>query len=218
MKTKLFIIIETVLYLFFTVTEFKYGYSNLILGLHFTSILLSILYVLSLKADEYDKSDLRVMKLMYLVLLPTDYILEFTSFLLPGLIGFLIIQLCYAYRIRKDLKYIKLVPIIESVILVIAYLNGVKLDVVTVVGVFYYLCFLVNLVTVWKYSKNRIFQVGIVIFFLSDIHVFIQKLSYLMTFTGFWAHYAERYVDWMIWVFFVPAQIVVALSTEKENR
>lgn len=215
---KAFIAIETILYVAFVLLELKYGFNKLVLSLHFCSILCTIVYVLSRSKKEFDQWDLFVVKCIYLVLLPTDIICEFTTFLLAGVIGYLIITLLYAYRMRKTLKHFTFIPFVGAIIILAAAKLGVGLNAVLCIGIIYYICFITNVISVWLCSKNRLFQIGLTLFFLSDIHVFLQKINGMTTLTGNLLYYVNNYVDLMIWVFFLPAQVVIALSIQRKHQ
>lgn len=215
---KAFIVIEAILYVAFVLLELKYGFNKLVLSLHFISILGTIIYVLSRSKKEYDQWDLFVVKCIYLVLLPTDIICEFTTLLLAGVIGYLIINLLYAYRMRKTLKHFSFIPFVGAIIIAMAAKMGLELNAVVCIGIIYYICFVTNAISVWLCSKNRLFQIGLTLFFLSDVHVFLQKINGMIKLTGDLLYYVNHYVDLMIWVFFVPAQVVIALSIQRKHQ
>ncbi len=220
--TKIFLIIETVLYLSFLSLDIN-GFFAFSAYIKYLSICIVFLFIL-LKSIQMRRSFLIPVALGFSVF--ADYFLLFTSSFIPGLMAFLVVQILLFLRIqiRLDLSVVyRIGPMLFLFVLGMATLIILhpELDLVTVLAMIYFLCFLNNVLTVvitmntgqcWKDKTYLLFSMGLILFFICDIHVGIYNLS---TYVSSTSQIFIKYESWFsiaMWLFYLPGQTLIGLS------
>lgn len=146
---------------------------------------------------------------------------------LPAMICFNITQIMYSIRIFKDQNkkeqiihlIIKSTICIISIILTIFVLKE-KTDLLSIVSIIYYANLITNIIFSFiKENKNLLFSIGLILFACCDAIIGLSVLSdaYLNinnAFINFLLHPGFN----LAWLFYVPSQTLLALSTYHNTK
>lgn len=112
--------------------------------------------------------------------------------------------------------------ILSGLIYIILNKEGVILDGLLLVSVFYFVCITTNTVSAVKSasknSNNRanfLYAIGMVLFLLCDINVGIFNLSGFITLPEQLYHSLYSLSSILMWTFYAPAQVLISLSVTK---
>lgn len=183
----------------------------------YISILLCFLITLLLEGNEINKLDMRLLQLGMLLTTIADLFLVILDYHNPGVITFSIVQIIYIFRYTQGKlmnivkPLIKIFIIITSIyILINRYIFTV--DLIILLGLFYSICILISLSKSieagikGKYpnlNKNMIIW-GMILFVLCDINVALTRIEIFKEITSS-----------LIWVFYLPSQVLLSLSGYK---
>lgn len=217
-----FIKAEAILYLLFLWLDMGHispFISNL---LKFSGIVLCFFYVLTKKVM-VGKKDKKIMILAFIFTLLADFCMVLFSCNLGGLIFFPVVQFLYWYRLEPiTLKGIGVRLLGFGCLMGIIFLAKGSIDIILFLASFYIIQITFNVVLAlkhWYKKRNKIakggfFAIGMVLFFLCDLHVglagaaeYIQNKSGMLgTFYGF--------IQIAVWAYYLPSQVLIALSCE----
>ena len=160
--------------------------------------------------------------------LVADAILQFSDPIqrLPAMLLFSATQILYALLLLawqprdKRTRYLVLYGVIAAAALSLTVaILGKNADAVSLVSLFYYATLAVNILSAFRARRSLAFALGLVFFILCDTLVGLDvmmleyiplspdSLIYRLTHTG---------ID-LVWLFYVPAQTLIALSTAKRR-
>ncbi len=158
-----------------------------------------------------------------------DIFLLFTDYYFFGVLSFCIVQLIYFYRIKQWNPNIKNMHLtyrfLLAIFLMILLAFLVPMDGVLGITVIYFTSFIANLILLSKtydIMKNNVvfcrFYLGMLLFFLCDICVGIFNLSNYIAISGAWMHRIFMFASVGMWGFYLPGQVLIALSCREKAR
>ena len=219
MKTKVFLSIECVLYLLFIGLDcFFPRMGEISMGIKYIGIILCFFYVLFLLSKEVDKIDALVVRVALFFTLFADTCLIWLGNWEAGVASFVLVQICYFYRLNKGrTKTILVNVILFGIIHFIVNISIVEVPMVLILAEFYGVCLVRNTWDVFFVSQNRMFRVGLVLFLLCDVCVALRNLSMFVPVTNGMVELAVSVASVLIWVFYLPSQVAIALSVVRKN-
>ncbi|WP_184088830.1 lysoplasmalogenase family protein [Anaerocolumna cellulosilytica] len=217
-------------------------YLHLSVWIKFIGILVCFLFVLSrdsltTKNHRYvieSKTDSCIMATALAFTVLSDYFILVRNIYIPGLITFIAVQILYLVRLslwermdKKENKSIKkllflIYPniILCLLILLLLHMSSIRFEPILVLSTFYFISIIRNTIkAVYAALKKRhkaavTFAGGMVLFLLCDINVGIFNLSDFVTLP--YLIFSKLYEFSVIgmWLFYLPSQVLVALSCE----
>ena len=171
----------------------------------YASIVLCFLLATLLSANSTDKWDSSLVVLALIFAMLADTFLLFTNYKIIGIFFFCLMQLTYLKR--YNVRFFK-AGIFFSVVAIIVHLLLPFEPLYVIAGLYAYLivsCFFATFRT--KLPKFNLFcvRVGMALFILCDIHVALY--NQLSSSSNYY-----RYVTVAMWLFYLPAQFLLAMS------
>ncbi|MDO4544173.1 MAG: lysoplasmalogenase family protein [Clostridia bacterium] len=159
-------------------------------------------------------TDSQKLKLALLFTLAADFFLVILQkHFLVAVIIFSFAQLCYISRIRNRAVFISLPLTVAALMLLSSLIIG-GADVLVLAGCAYFGTLINAAVFAWL-SKNRRFALGMTLFLCCDIFVALSNsANYINIDTSFLARLP---ID-PIWAFYLPAQVLLAMSAKEEKN
>lgn len=166
--------------------------------------------------------------LIFTVLADTFLVLIEPRMQLAGMCCFLVVQISYFLRIylstaSKRLRDIHLcvraaVSVVISVI-TLAVL-GDDADVLSIISLIYFANLMLNIVfAFFDFKRNALFPMGLLLFALCDVFVGFDMIgAYIPVKEGSFAYFLANPGFNAAWLFYVPAQTLLALSLVKFNN
>lgn len=140
-----------------------------------------------------------------------------------GMVFFLATQIFYAIWLhlssRKKWVLILRTLLIAAIEIVAALVLGNKLDLLVVVSVCYYANLIVNIIEAFTIFKRApLFAIGLALFILCDTVVGLQAAAgvYLPIAEGSLLHRILFMDFFLSWFFYLPSQVLIALSLQKK--
>lgn len=141
---------------------------------------------------------------------------------LYGMIFFLAAQLLYAIKLNlstlnNKILLARVIITVISIALVFIVLKD-KADALAVISIAYYANLLVNIIEAFtQFGKNKLLAIGFVFFILCDTVIGLQTAadSYLPIGEGSLLHKIIFMDFFLSWFFYLPSQVLIALSTKK---
>ena len=217
MKRWIFVGIEAILYIaFLWIDMFVPNRTDISIYLKYTGIVLCFFYTLLFLGKEEEKRDTNQLQLIMLFTMISDTFLLLVGNYAAGMTTFLIAQLLHRFRLRngkpKRLQYIVFPGFL---ILVILRVSGVTLDYVLIVAVFYFLCMLSNAGYSLLHRENLVYTVGLILFLCCDINVGLNNVASYINVPESLNFFVEHVVSVLMWFFYLPSQVLIALSARK---
>ena len=215
----IFIGIEAILYgTFLWIDMFVPNRADLSIYLKYTGILLCFFYVLFFLEKEQERKDATLLKLILLFTLISDTFLLLVNNFAAGITTFVVAQLLHRYRLHKGRPF-KIQWIILSWLLILGLLHafGVSLDYVLVIAIFYFLCMVSNAGYSLLHRENLIYSIGLTLFLCCDLNVGLFNVASYITVPEFFTFVVEHVVSVLIWFFYLPSQVLIALSATKDR-
>lgn len=230
-----FILIQVILYVSFLLIDFFGKDIILSSSIKFSIIILCFCYALFTKSSA-DKSILFCLKVGLFFTLISDLFILILDLYIYGVITFIIVQQLYGIRIsaaaNNHSSEERKVSILQSfmvrfaiqisVALLVYYLlqiSGVKIDVLLVVSVFYFICILNNalraMIIIGQKKMDRsflIFTIGMVLFLLCDINVGLFNITMFVSLPEDVYQVLYSLSSILMWAFYAPAQVLITLS------
>ena len=137
---------------------------------------------------------------------------------------FSIVQIIYSLRYREGNEAERVMGFIIISIIIFSLYNSVneyfvELEFIIAIGIFYGICLITSLKeAVWLYKKephksaNKMILSGMVLFLLCDIHLGLNYILGEVQFTSHILNLMKSVSSISIWVYYVPSQILLALS------
>jgi len=211
----LFLSIESMLYIFILFMDLG-KYHRLIA---FISILICFIYVvLNFKKNNHDD---KIMLIAFIATLSADYFLTLHSKqVLLGTFLFFVSQVFFFLRIhlsnhKIDDKIIIVYTFTYFLCLILLYLIIGYIDLLLIVSLLYYVCLCLNMIYAWI-TKHKIllFAIGLTLYVCADFMVGLKSSGSYVTFAqGSIFDILIHFPINLIWVFYLPTQILFALST-----
>lgn len=214
----IFLFVEVVL---FSISQFSD--TEYVDELHYTGIVLSFLFAigffLALQGKERKKGI--VVLGMFFTCIADYFLILLNDYFVVGVLFFFLTQICYfLYLSRECSSRERTVLVIRRVAIVAAagllIMLGIRQFSGLVLAVsFYIITFAGNVVIGWKRYPKQLFSIGLVLFFCCDICVGLSN-SGLAKVEGVVVPYASVF-RWLIYLFYMPSQVCIALSIRRKN-
>ncbi len=220
MKKWMFISIEAILYgIFLWMDLFAPEWASQSLYIKYASILLCFLYVLIFARNYTDKKDGNQVRLILFFTLVSDTFLLLVQNYAIGMTTFLVAQLLHWNHLRegKPLKNHWILGIGLSIMIVLALL-GIPIDYVLVISVFYFLCMVRNASYGLFHRENLLLSIGLVLFLCCDINVGLNNVSSYLAVPEAFRFFVYNVVSVAMWFFYLPSQVLIALSIRDKSR
>ncbi len=209
-------------------------------GIKFSIILFCFLYALFGREGNGARDLLLVRSALFFTLV-SDFIILFlpTEAYIFGVGSFLIVQQLYGIRLKASDNLRRGLPektgflasffhrlttelVFALIILLGLFFTEVRPDNLLIASVFYFVCLVHNVLTAVRLAalkprvvSNTIFAAGLVLFLLCDINVGLFNLSGFIPFTGKTAELIYRMATILMWTFYAPSQVLIALSADR---
>lgn len=199
--------------------------------LKYVSVLLCFIMVLLIGNSGRDKKDTKLLQLAFCFTVIADFFMVILDYNTIGVFLFCFVQATYIVRHSRGAKkkcrlgtIIICIILIASVVkLVISNLNIINVsqdgisEKLIIIGSVYLFLLCCSLSTAWKtingqfYPKYSSFfiAIGMTMFFLCDINVGISVITNDIIVNGAQLGRVSRF---LVWVFYLPSQVLLALS------
>ncbi len=194
MIKKLFISIETLLYITFIIMDFININSTLI---KYISIILCFIFAL------YTKNKFKSLALLFTCLADL-FLLVLLKYYELGVFIFIFAQLTYLYYLRNiNINISNSILILRILIIVIGtiilYLSN-NFNLLYELVLIYFSTLLFNCLNAFKVNK-KLFALGLLLFICCDICVGLFNTPY-----------SNSVIAFLMWVFYLPSQVLIVLS------
>lgn len=194
MNKKLFIILESIIYIVFIALDIINVYSSFI---KYLGIILCLIYVLSNNKKDYYLSS-------FFTLIADLFLLMLDSYYYIGILFFIVVQYRYASIINKlNSKYTKSFSIIRLSIcifgIIVLFITN-NLSLTNAFVIIYFSNLLLNAFQSIS-TKNILLILGLFLFLGCDICVGIHNISN-----------GKTIADILMWIFYLPSQVLISLS------
>lgn len=239
-RLRIFLLIQGGCYAAFLFLDLWGDGISLSTGIKFSIILFCFLYALPGREGNGARDLLLVRSALFFTLV-SDFIILFlpSEAYIFGVGSFLIVQQLYGIRLKgsdnlrrglqeKDgflasfLLRLTTELMIALIILLGLFFAEVRPDSLLIASVFYFVCLVHNVIMAIRLAtlkprvvSNTIFAVGMVLFLLCDINVGLFNLSGFLPFTGNTAELLYRMATILMWTFYAPSQVLIALSADR---
>lgn len=210
----LIIILLYIIFLYMDIFNRKFLISTNIVK--FISIFLCLcLSVLNFNSNKNNLNNKLLIIGLFLTVI-ADYIFLIYQNLFPVAIGlFCIVQVLYTIRYNLENKYTNIFYVILSFIIIFLiyifiYISIKQIDLIFPLGLFYAICLAISLkegfiqykYNIYSNSNKEIILLGMILFVLCDINVAIYNTI----------GKTNHIVFILIWLFYLPSQLLLALS------
>lgn len=225
-KTNIILAFISFCYLFFLATDLSTHYtgSNYSIAAKYFSLILCFIITIIIGRNGHDIIDTRMLQSGLFLTACADYCLLVSNKYIVGVLVFCIVQIIYIFRFTRDLKsrtkifsVILIIYIVLSTIILTAFKVG-NFDLrLTLICLFYGCLITTSLIAGIRTLKTNFFplyssvmiSIGMILFFMCDINVALFNIlqsngSHFASISGF-----------LIWMFYLPAQVMLALSGYK---
>lgn len=225
-----FIILQLILYISFLYLDITGG--NILLSnyIKFTVVALCFLYVLLIRAKDNSKKTLLFLRLALFFTLISDMLILLLELYFYGVLTFIIAQQMHGIRIsllgkrnhlfNELLRRFSYQILFTFAVCLFLWKLNVSINALLTVSIFYFICILSNTIRSLHLAANfreRGFiylAAGLVLFLLCDINVGLFNMSdFLLVGPVYGKIYLISSV--LMWTFYAPSQILIALSEDK---
>lgn len=235
--TMIYIITEILLYSSFLYIDITQNASySLSAYLKFAGIVLCFLYVLISPGYVKNKTDIRILRFALFFTFISDLFILMFDIYLPGMVSFCIVQALYLIRLglwnKREYKLKTNVVIINKflrnitvtvVVLIVLFNFRLKPEALIFVTCFYFVSILFNvadsLVTAFRYriKYQVLYSSGMVLFLLCDLNVGVFNLTGFVSINSSWFQNLYNFSVVAMWLFYLPAQVFIALSGQTKD-
>lgn len=230
----LFLLIELVLYITFLYQDLSQQGSILIsMNLKYIGIIICFLFSLLFYPWKNATLDCMLLRCALLFTVISDWYIVMRDSYFYGLITFCIVQLLYLIRLhcwRKEqgirtflISYILRNILFTLIITGVLIFFKITLDELVFTAIFYFVSIIFNTMDAIriqlkeKEKSYQLYAVGMVLFLLCDINVGLFNLSDFMVVEGTWFNKIYEFAAIAMWLFYLPAQVVISLSGVKNK-
>lgn len=234
----LFVFVQILLFGYFLTLDFTNSNIDLSNKIKFCIIILCFCYAAFFIRGAGRSIILCLQAGLFFTVISDLFILMMNSYYY-GVLTFILVQQLYGIRLllaqRSDTKEkidsalfrswgirIILQASIACVGCIILYRLGVVLESLLLATIFYFVCILTNVITSVKLAfhkpqrkGNIIFAIGMFLFLLCDINVGLFNLSGYITMPENLYHTIYSFSSILMWTFYAPAQVLIALSVKR---
>jgi hypothetical protein len=239
-----FLILELSIYLSFLYIDISERMNyNISSYLKFAGIVICWLYAVFSPADRVnsrdskngkDSKDGTILKTALLFTVVSDLFLLIYDYYLIGVITFCIVQMLYMMRLcRWSKKERYLIHLIKKLlrnllailtVMVILYALEFSWNWIAIVSIIYFISFVFNVmdsVVISHKTKNRkqvVFTAGLILFLLCDINVGLFNMIDVTNVNHSWLLAVYHFSTIAMWMFYLPAQVLIVLSKYTKNN
>jgi hypothetical protein len=173
----------------------------------------------------YNNRDIYLLQLAMFLTVIADLFLVIFDFYILGIVCFCLVQITYSirYTIKKNKMTLKKIFILfECVVITYVIINFliIKINILVPISLFYFIC-LINAfskaIMLWKINlypcPSKYFIVfGMILFLLCDICVALSNMYIFLDLTGGFFSRFQQTTWFLIWVFYIPSQLLLSLS------
>lgn len=224
-----FLLVELMIYISFMYIDLKETGSYLLSGnLKFAGIILCFVFTLFFDSKKEEKTDILLLRGALLFTMISDLFILMLDYYYYGMITFCVVQLLYLirlYRFKKQqgknsslLKLILRNIVLAIVIISILFNQDVETDGLVCISIIYFVSILLNTldairiqIKTHKYGQ-KIYATGMILFLLCDINVGLFNISDFTVINGAWFAGIYEFASIAMWMFYLPAQVCIALS------
>ena len=239
--SSLFIILQLMMYAAFLFLDLTGGNIAISSYIKFMVIILCFCYALFAKRSA-DKSILFLMKAALCFTVISDLLILILDVYFYGVLTFIIVQQLYGVRISMENMLIRerynsnmiwrsfiqrflLQLAISFSICGILVFSGVALEPLLIASVFYFTSIVVNTFNAVKitisypgYPRMRMFAIGMLLFLLCDINVGLFNISGFINIPTSTYSVINGISSILMWTFYAPSQVILALSTRSAMK
>ncbi|MDO5519979.1 MAG: hypothetical protein Q4G58_05760 [bacterium] len=166
-----------------------------------------------MEKNEENKRDIFVLRLAIGFTLISDTFLLLTEYNEWGVSSFVVVQLCYWYRLHKY----QMVDLGVTFLLWIAVVVGISIlrlsvDFLLLITSFYFICLLRNVIYSLVHRENKLFTIGLVLFLCCDVNVGLFNLTQYVSVPAEIYRVLYACSSVLIWVFYLPSQVCLSVS------
>lgn len=231
--SKIIVLLELIIYCSFIYLDFNTKYtSRYSTTLKYTGIILCLILSLIIDNRCHDKEDVRLLQIAFCFTAAADLCLGILNYYKLGIILFCFVQLTYIVRHNRGSDNVcKLSIIISSVIVVFLLeviinnfnfgVNGVDKKLI-MIGSMYSILLCCSVFTAWRTFSGKLYpkyscyfiSIGMTLFFLCDINVGVSGVISHVFINGINIEAVSRF---LVWIFYLPSQVLLALSGYKNK-
>ncbi|MGH4117584.1 lysoplasmalogenase family protein [Clostridium sp.] len=187
--------------------------------------LISILSTKNSHRDKVNDIDIRLLVFGLFITIIADLCLIVLDFYILGVIFFTLVQVIYCVRyINKNIKATLIKLFISFLLIVFSYEIAIlfieKINILIPISLFYTFCLLSSVIKAIKASNNNLYTtkskhrivLGMIFFLLCDTCVALSNIPILFPLSGYIIIRFQSIAYFLIWVFYVPSQLLLALS------
>lgn len=193
--------------------------------------LLSILFTKIPFINIVKYRDILLLELALFITAIADLCLVILDFHILGVIFFSLVQITYC--VRYTVKKVKITLInffitFQFIVLLYAITSIFieKINVLIPVSLFYTICLITSVIKAIKAWKNDLYPspnkymviFGMILFLLCDICVALSNLTEILPLTGDFIIRMQKTSTLLIWFFYVPSQLILALSGSNKTE
>lgn len=188
-------------------------------------LLLAILSTKNPHKDKCNDEDMRLLVLGLFITIIADLCLIILDFYTLGVLFFVLVQITYCVRYtNKNIKVTLISLFIIFIIIAFGYgialLFNKKINILLPISLFYGICLLVSVIKAIKASNNNLYTskskhmivLGMVLFLLCDTCVALSNITVIFPLSGYIMTSLSAIASLLIWVFYLPSQLLLALS------
>jgi hypothetical protein len=187
--------------------------------------LLSILSNKDKLVNTVNHRDIFLLQLALFITVIADLCLIIFNYFILGVIFFSLVQIMYSIRYTTKRTISTLVNFfIIFLCIMLSYgivsLFIVKIDILLPISMFYFICLLTSVIKAIKVWKNNLYPspskymivLGMILFLLCDICVALSNITLFLPLSGHFIARLELIASFLIWVFYIPSQLLLSLS------
>ncbi|MDO5292129.1 MAG: lysoplasmalogenase family protein [bacterium] len=167
-----------------------------------------------MKKDGREK-DVLILRAAIGFTLVSDTFLLLTDYKELGVSTFIVVQLCYWYRLHKyKMTDLGITFLIWTCVVVGISIARLPLDFLLLITAFYFICLLRNVWYSLSHGGNLLFRIGLVLFLLCDLNVGLFNLTQYVSVSATLGQFLYSCSSVLIWVFYLPSQVCLSLSSK----
>lgn len=232
---KLILCLELIIYISFIYLDFTAKYKSVYsTSLKYIGILLCLTLSFLIGNRGYDKEDTKLLQTAFCFTVAADLCLVILSYYTMGIFLFCFVQITYIIRHRRGVdkknKFYKIIGfivlfafgskmVIGNLKILNLGMNHIKENTIAI-GAIYAVLLCYSLYTAFKTFQGKVYTlyscfficIGMTLFFLCDINVGISGIVNNVFLFGIDVESVSRF---LVWIFYLPSQILLALSGYK---
>lgn len=215
LKNKCFITIELLLWV--TIIFIK---PKTTINLHYLSIIITFIYIVSMFS--FQKKYLLMLYAFSMTLIADLFLTYLDIFQTLGTAFFFMTQFFIYYKQRTDQNIDKTIYIfifIDLILTLVIYYLLQTIDPLLIISIAYISMLLTNIIyTFLIINKNYFLMIGLIFQLLADIFVALGESSPYIEFNQGILYLLIHLNINMIWLFYIPAQTLIAISVNKDKK